>query len=199
MRPYFDLENGKYHLSSVDEELDPWTAWAYKPRTVTLLLIGACFLMWVLCWNNYCQIGNWCIITCSRIFSLINFIFLVLHLVVIYYAYASWASGALDPERDASGDLVTSVKRFCLFYKNQCIYFFIMLNDFLFNTIAIVSCRGVWAMIAVFLAYCLLQAPSTYVLDGFSSVCLLLLQLSLYISNCVPFFYISIWVFPISW
>lgn len=30
-------------------------------------------------------------------------------------AYASWASGALDPERDASGDLVTSVKRSALF------------------------------------------------------------------------------------
>ncbi|OIV91083.1 hypothetical protein TanjilG_30305 [Lupinus angustifolius] len=70
-----------------DDEHDPWTAWAYKPRTITLLHIGACFLI--------------------------------------------WASGALDPERDASGDLVTSVK------------------------------RGVWAMIAVFLAYCLLQAPST--------------------------------------
>lgn len=26
-------------------ELDPWTAWAYKPRTVTLLLLGACLLM----------------------------------------------------------------------------------------------------------------------------------------------------------
>ncbi|RZB43563.1 CDP-diacylglycerol--serine O-phosphatidyltransferase 1 isoform C [Glycine soja] len=80
-------ENGHSHLSNNDDEHDPWTAWAYKPRTITLLLIGACFLI--------------------------------------------WASGALDPERDASGDLVTSVK------------------------------RGVWAMIAVFLAYCLLQAPST--------------------------------------
>lgn len=28
--------------------------------------------------------------------------------------YASWASGALDPERDAAGDVVTSVKRFGL-------------------------------------------------------------------------------------
>ncbi|TYK09148.1 CDP-diacylglycerol--serine O-phosphatidyltransferase 1-like isoform X1 [Cucumis melo var. makuwa] len=44
---------------------------------------------------------------------------------------ACWASGALDPECAASSDLVSSVK------------------------------RGVWAMIAVFLAYCLLQAPST--------------------------------------
>ncbi|KAL6579525.1 heat shock protein Pss1 [Orobanche minor] len=42
-----------------------------------------------------------------------------------------WASGALDPERRSETDLVTTVK------------------------------RGIWAMIAVFLAYCLLQAPST--------------------------------------
>ncbi|RVW16937.1 CDP-diacylglycerol--serine O-phosphatidyltransferase 1 [Vitis vinifera] len=42
--------------------------------------------------------------------------------------FTSWASGALDPESRSSGNLVTSVK------------------------------RGVWAMIAVFLAYCLLQA-----------------------------------------
>lgn len=38
-------ENGDFHQSNVDDELDPWTAWAYKPRTITLLLIGACFLM----------------------------------------------------------------------------------------------------------------------------------------------------------
>jgi len=38
-------ENGNSHLSNVDDEHDPWTAWAYKPRTITLLLIGACFLM----------------------------------------------------------------------------------------------------------------------------------------------------------
>ncbi|XP_038981596.1 CDP-diacylglycerol--serine O-phosphatidyltransferase 1-like isoform X2 [Phoenix dactylifera] len=68
-------------------EFDPWTAWAYKPRTISLLLLGAGLLI--------------------------------------------WASGALDPERTASNDTVTSVK------------------------------GGVWAMVAVFLAYCLLQAPST--------------------------------------
>ncbi|KAJ6810151.1 putative CDP-diacylglycerol--serine O-phosphatidyltransferase 1 isoform X1 [Iris pallida] len=68
-------------------EFDPWTAWAYKPRTISLLLMGTCFLI--------------------------------------------WASGALDPESTASHDMATSVK------------------------------RGVWAMIAVFLAYSLLQAPST--------------------------------------
>ncbi|KMT19495.1 hypothetical protein BVRB_1g011180 isoform C [Beta vulgaris subsp. vulgaris] len=79
--------NGDASYSCADDELDPWTAWAYKPRTITLLFIGACFLI--------------------------------------------WASGALDPERSRSDDVVTSVK------------------------------RGVWAMIAVFLTYCLLQAPST--------------------------------------
>jgi phosphatidylserine synthase 2 len=30
----------------VETDLDPWTAWAYKPRTISLLLIGACFLIW---------------------------------------------------------------------------------------------------------------------------------------------------------
>ncbi|KAF6147461.1 hypothetical protein GIB67_022121 [Kingdonia uniflora] len=28
------------------DEFDPWTAWAYKPRTLTLLFIGACLLIW---------------------------------------------------------------------------------------------------------------------------------------------------------
>lgn len=37
--------NGEVSTSSTDEELDPWTAWAYKPRTISLLFIGACFLM----------------------------------------------------------------------------------------------------------------------------------------------------------
>lgn len=45
-KDYHVKENGdSYDLSNVDEEFDPWTAWAYKPRTITLLLIGACFLM----------------------------------------------------------------------------------------------------------------------------------------------------------
>lgn len=38
-------QNGDVSTLVVDDELDPWTAWAYKPRTITLLLIGACFLM----------------------------------------------------------------------------------------------------------------------------------------------------------
>lgn len=37
-------ENGDVSTSA-DDDLDPWTAWAYKPRTISLLLIGACFLM----------------------------------------------------------------------------------------------------------------------------------------------------------
>ncbi|XP_073304064.1 CDP-diacylglycerol--serine O-phosphatidyltransferase 1-like isoform X3 [Primulina huaijiensis] len=86
-RDLVGYQNGDTSTSSIDDELDPWTAWAYKPRTITLLLIGACFLV--------------------------------------------WASGALDPENSVERDLVTSVK------------------------------RGLWAMVAVFLAYCLLQAPST--------------------------------------
>lgn len=39
------IQNGNHSPLNIDEELDPWTAWAYKPRTITLLLIGACFLM----------------------------------------------------------------------------------------------------------------------------------------------------------
>jgi phosphatidylserine synthase 2 len=27
------------------EEYDPWTAWLYKPRTISVLLVGACLLM----------------------------------------------------------------------------------------------------------------------------------------------------------
>lgn len=36
-------QNGDMSLSVGD--VDPWTAWAYRPRTITLLLVGACFLM----------------------------------------------------------------------------------------------------------------------------------------------------------
>ncbi|KAJ6689619.1 hypothetical protein OIU85_005977 [Salix viminalis] len=93
-----DQTNGDLALASVGD-VDPWTAWAYRPRTISLLLIGACFLI----------PGRLC----------------------GYSSFHRWASGALDPESSTSGDVVTSVK------------------------------RGLWAMIAVFLGYCLLQAPST--------------------------------------
>ncbi|XP_078428378.1 phosphatidyl serine synthase family protein isoform X2 [Wolffia australiana] len=73
--------------SADGNDLDPWTAWAYTPRTVTLLLLGACLLI--------------------------------------------WASGVGNPETAVSSDRVESTK------------------------------RGIWAMIFVFLTYCLLQAPST--------------------------------------
>lgn len=39
------LENGDMGQSNTGDELDPWTAWAYKPRTISMLIIGACFLM----------------------------------------------------------------------------------------------------------------------------------------------------------
>ncbi|XP_026656775.1 CDP-diacylglycerol--serine O-phosphatidyltransferase 1 isoform X5 [Phoenix dactylifera] len=86
-KDYISREDNNANCLNDFGEFDPWTAWAYKPRTISLLLIGTCLLV--------------------------------------------WASGALDPESTASDDVVTSVK------------------------------RGVWAMIAVFLAYSLLQAPST--------------------------------------
>ncbi|XP_057841323.1 CDP-diacylglycerol--serine O-phosphatidyltransferase 1 isoform X1 [Cryptomeria japonica] len=80
-------QNDDTKLCSSIEELDPWTAWAYRPHTISLLLVGAGLLI--------------------------------------------WACGALDPAKTVDTDRVTSVK------------------------------RGVWAMVAVFLGYCLLQAPST--------------------------------------
>lgn len=45
-KDYVVQYNGKVSTSSTNhDEFDPWTAWAYKPRTITLLFIGACFLM----------------------------------------------------------------------------------------------------------------------------------------------------------
>ena len=44
-----------------------------------------------------------------------NLCFIPLDFSEILVVYVSWASGALDPERDASGDVVTSVKRFGVF------------------------------------------------------------------------------------
>ena len=83
-----------------ESELDPWTAWAYKPRTISLLLIGACLLMWLplslLCFSSpLCVTHNphVCLFFC-------------------FLNWVSWASGALDPESTTSEDIVTSVKRF---------------------------------------------------------------------------------------
>ncbi|MCO5596893.1 hypothetical protein L7F22_050964 [Adiantum nelumboides] len=83
--------------TSIEEkDLDPWTAWAYRPRTLTFLLLGACLLV--------------------------------------------WASGALDPDASSRHDSATNV------------------------------CRGIWAVIAVFLGYCLLQAPPTILIRPHPSV-----------------------------
>ncbi|KAL0538713.1 hypothetical protein IC582_022868 [Cucumis melo] len=112
-------ENGDSLLSNA-EDLDPWTAWAYKPRTVSLLLLGACFLI-TMAFDIY-SFG-----LDSNTLDRKN----KGRALETLFPSACWASGALDPECAASSDLVSSVK------------------------------RGVWAMIAVFLAYCLLQAPST--------------------------------------
>ncbi|KAG0591947.1 hypothetical protein KC19_1G214000 [Ceratodon purpureus] len=79
-------EDSESKAWSIMRDLDPWTAWLYKPHTVTVLIVGACLLV--------------------------------------------WASGALQSE-EHDLDTVTNYK------------------------------RGVWATIAVFLGYCLLQAPST--------------------------------------
>lgn len=38
-------QNSDVSISDIHDELDPWTAWAYKPRTITLLLIGAACLV----------------------------------------------------------------------------------------------------------------------------------------------------------
>lgn len=38
-------QNGGVSTLNIEDDHDPWTAWAYKPRTITLLLIGACFLV----------------------------------------------------------------------------------------------------------------------------------------------------------
>lgn len=37
--------NTDINMSNDANELDPWTAWAYKPHTISLLLLGACLLM----------------------------------------------------------------------------------------------------------------------------------------------------------
>ncbi|CAM6099516.1 unnamed protein product [Calypogeia fissa] len=33
-------------LMKLLKDLDPWTAWAYNPHTVTVLILGSCFLIW---------------------------------------------------------------------------------------------------------------------------------------------------------
>lgn len=38
-------QNGDHSTLNIEDELDPWTSWANKPHTITLLFIGACLLM----------------------------------------------------------------------------------------------------------------------------------------------------------
>jgi hypothetical protein len=53
--------------TSIDEkDLDPWTAWAYRPRTLTVLLLGAGLLVQV--WSSLASIAyfflpsiTWCV------------------------------------------------------------------------------------------------------------------------------------------
>lgn len=40
-------ESANHSVRGDRDDLDPWPAWAYKPHTISLLLIGACLLMWV--------------------------------------------------------------------------------------------------------------------------------------------------------
>ena len=92
-------------------------------------------------------------------FSSSSVSFLLILQLFFFLKWISWASGALDPESTTSDDLVTSVKRFPL--SLYFMFFFLPhLNPFIDTTMCLLY-RGVWAMIAVFLAYSLLQAPST--------------------------------------
>jgi hypothetical protein len=38
-------EDSESKAWSIVRDLDPWTAWLYKPRTITVLLVGACLLV----------------------------------------------------------------------------------------------------------------------------------------------------------
>jgi hypothetical protein len=38
-------EDSESKAWSIVRDLDPWTAWLYKPRTITVLLVGACVLV----------------------------------------------------------------------------------------------------------------------------------------------------------
>lgn len=46
-----NIQNCQNHNSNNNEnntnigDVDPWTAWMYKPRTISLLLCGTCLLM----------------------------------------------------------------------------------------------------------------------------------------------------------
>ena len=46
-REYIDREFNGVKPPNNFGEVDHWTAWAYRPRTISLLLMGTCFLMGV--------------------------------------------------------------------------------------------------------------------------------------------------------
>lgn len=39
-------EDSESKAWSIMRDLDPWTAWFYKPHTVTVLIVGACLLVY---------------------------------------------------------------------------------------------------------------------------------------------------------
>lgn len=107
------------------------------------------------------QLGIYVCVFLGKSVECIFFCFVSLNMLI------SWASGALDPDSSSTGDLVTSVKRYVV----VC-FWYIWLWTISFRTsilsvklkiilICFVFHRGIWAMIVVFLTYCLLQAPST--------------------------------------
>ncbi|RRT40525.1 hypothetical protein B296_00029805 [Ensete ventricosum] len=92
---------------------------------------------------------------------------------MLYCCFYSWASGVVDPESTASNDVVTSVKSLFCFL------------------------RGVWAVIAVYLAYSLLQAPSTLI-DKAVTIAVQLVM-TILISNLLIFVRVLIRPHPAIW
>jgi len=43
-----EREDSETKAGSIMKDLDPWTAWFYKPHTVTVLIVGACLLVYIL-------------------------------------------------------------------------------------------------------------------------------------------------------
>ena len=39
------MRRSEVKVANYAEDFDPWTAWAYTPRTITLLFLGAFLLM----------------------------------------------------------------------------------------------------------------------------------------------------------
>ena len=56
-REYIDRECNGVKPPNNFGEVDPWTAWAYRPRTISLLLMGTCFLMWAAAGSVYIHLN----------------------------------------------------------------------------------------------------------------------------------------------